>query len=230
MTDSPAILFHPQPDETGAPVPVFRPTPATAPGTWLDPGARATYSVTEPGRLPESINGVALTHESLGERDWERLMRRYRDFPEPPEPESPKRRTSGVVMVEPDGRIWIVHPTNQFGEVEATFPKGRLEPGLSLLVNALKEGWEESGLVAQPLAYLCDVERTKTVTRYYLARRIAGSPADVGWESQAVTLVPAHALLELLNRPNDRRVLPFLAEALNAANQLRGSLERRKSR
>lgn len=230
MSETPAIFFHPQPDETGAPVPVFRPTPATAPGTWLDPQARATYSVTERARLPKSLNGVAFTHESLGTDDWARFIRLYRDFPEPPEPESPKRRTSGVVMVEPDHRIWIVHPTNQFGDVEATFPKGRLEPGLTLLVNALKECWEESGLVAQPLAYLCDVERTKTVTRYYLARRTAGSPADVSWESQAVTLVPAHGLLALLNRPNDRRILPFLAEALNAANQPHGSGKPHKSR
>ena len=67
--------------------------------------------------------------------------------------------------IEPDRRIWLVHPTNQFGGVEATFPKGRLEPGLTLAANAVKEGWEESGLDARPLEWLCDIERTKTITR-----------------------------------------------------------------
>ena len=127
---------------------------------------------------------------------------------EPPFPATDKRRTSGLVIIEPDRRIWLVHPTNQFGRVEATFPKGRLEPGLTLAANAVKEGWEESGLDARPLEWLCDIERTKTITRYYLAFRAAGTPADMGWESQAVQLAA------FLNRPNDRKVLPALQTAL----------------
>lgn len=211
-----ALYFHPAPDENGDPVPVFSPSRGTAPGTWLHAGEAATWSVTHPTVLPERLNGIPFTHEHLGEADWLRLMKRWRNFPEPPEPESPKRRTSGLVILEPDGRIWLAHPTNQFGGVAATFPKGRLEPGLTLLVNAVKEGWEESGIVAEPLKYLCDIERTKTITRYYLAKRTAGSPADAGWESQAVSLVPAHELLSFLNRPNDRKVIPFIALALRA--------------
>ncbi len=215
-----ALYFHPARDENGDPVPVFSPTSGSAPGTWLNPDEAATWSVTHPGILPERLNGIPFTHEEMGENDWRALMKRCRKFPEPPEPESPKRRTSGLVIIEPDQRIWLAHPTNQFGDVEATFPKGRLEPGLSLVVNAVKEGWEESGIVAEPLSYLCDIERTKTITRYYLARRTAGSPKDAGWESQAVSLVPPHELLHFLNRPNDRKVLPFIALALRSRSGL----------
>ena len=202
------------------PGPRLSPTSGSAPGTWLNPDEAATWSVTHPGILPERLNGIPFTHEELGEDDWRALMKRCRKFPEPPEPESPKRRTSGLVIIESDQRIWLAHPTNQFGDVEATFPKGRLEPGLSLVVNAVKEGWEESGIVAEPLSYLCDIERTKTITRYYLARRTAGSPKDAGWESQAVSLVPPHELLHFLNRPNDRKVLPFIALALRSRSGL----------
>lgn len=199
-------LFHPQPGELGEKVPVTHPSRSGPVSAWQDPSAPATFSLTDPVELPPSINGIAFTHEHLGEADWERMMGTFAGRPEPPEPASPKRRTSGLVIAEPDGRFWLVHPTNQFGGVEATFPKGRLEPGLSLIVNAVKEAWEESGILADPGQYLCDVERTKTITRYYMARRIAGTPADAGWESQAVSLVPAAELLHFLNRPNDRKV------------------------
>ena len=209
-------VLHPQLDENGLPVEVSRPAASGPVSDWTNPSRAATYSITDPVELPRSLNGVAFTRESLGASDWARLMVRYADFEEPAFPKTEKRRTSGMVVLESDGRIWLAHPTNQFCGVEATFPKGRLEPGLSLVVNAVKECWEESGLVAEPLQWLCDVERTKTMTRYYLARRTGGSPVGMGWESQAVSLVPVGELEDFLNRPNDRKVLPSLKEALGA--------------
>lgn len=210
---SASVVLHPFPDENGLPVVIEHPSRSTSPASWCDPSEAATVAVTETAGLPKSLNGLAFTRETLGEEDWARMMRSPIKLlePEPKFPQTEKRRTSGLVIGEPDGRFWLVHPTNAFGGVEATFPKGRLEPELSLLVNAVKEGWEESGILAEPLCWLCDIDRTKTVTRYYIARRIAGSPAAAGWESQAVSLVPPNRLLEFLNRPNDRRVLPALA-------------------
>ena len=164
--------------------------------------------------LPAVLNGIALTHAPFECLDWVRFAHELPAVAEPPFPATDKRRTSGLVIIEPDRRIWLVHPTNQFGGVEATFPKGRLEPGLTLAANAVKEGWEESGLDARPLEWLCDIERTKTITRYYLAFRAAGTPDDMGWERQAVSLVPADQLAAFLNRPNDRKVLPALQTAL----------------
>ena len=216
------FVFHPQLDENGQPVIVSSPTPAGPAGNWLDSALAATLSITEPGDLPASLNGIPFSHVKFTDRDWVRFLRRYEDWPDQPEPRTSKRLTSGLVIAEPDGRFWLVHPTNRFGGVEATFPKGRLEPGLSLVVNAIKEGWEESGILAEPLGWLCDVDRTKTVTRYYMARRVAGSPVDAGWESQAVSLVPASTLLEYLNRPNDRKILPAIA-AWRARAQRRAS-------
>lgn len=204
-------IYHPRPGELGERVAVCEPSRSGPPEAWRNPAAAATCSITDPVGLPLGLNGIPFTHETLGDEDWKRLMKRYADRPEPPLPKTEKRLTSGLVIAEPDGRFWLVHPTNRFADVAATFPKGRLEPGLTLRVNAVKEAWEESGLVCDPVEYLCDIERTKTVTRYYWARRLAGSPADAGWESQAVSLVPASALLDFLNRPNDRRILPFIA-------------------
>jgi len=121
-----------------------------------------------------------------------------------------KRAAAGVVVREPDGRLWLVAPSNRFGGYEATFPKGRVEPGMPLQATAIREAWEESGLLVEPTAWLGDFSRTQTYTRFYLARRVGGHPADMGWESQAVHLVtPAHAV-RLLNRATDHAVLAAL--------------------
>ena len=203
--------YHPQPDEKGAPCLVEQPTAPTDEASWLNSGAYATFSATHGGMLPEVLNGVPFTKETLGGKMLSRLLKRYAHFSEPPLPATKKRLTSGLVIAEPDGRFWLVHPTNRYAGVAATFRKGRLDAGLTLVVNAVKESWEESGLIAEPVAWLCDIDRTKTVTRYYIAKRTGGTPENVGWESQAVSLVPADALLDFLNRPNDLKILPYLA-------------------
>lgn len=124
-----ALYFHPAPDENGDPVPVFSPIVGSAPEAWLKSDDAATWSVTHPGILPERLNGIPFTHEKLGEADWRALMKRYRKFPEPEEPESPKRRTSGLVIRESDGRIWLAHPTNQFGGRRGHLPEGTARAG-----------------------------------------------------------------------------------------------------
>jgi 8-oxo-dGTP pyrophosphatase MutT (NUDIX family) len=116
---------------------------------------------------------------------------------------------AGVVIREPDGRIWVVCPTNQFGGHEVTFPKGRLD-GKSLQATALCEAFEESGLRVRLIRHLVDVRRTQTYTRYYLAERAGGSPADMGWESQCVMLVPGDLLASLDLAPTDRQVIKAL--------------------
>lgn len=70
------------------------------------------------------------------------------------------------------------------------------------------EAHEESGLQVRLVRHLVDVKR-KSYTRYYLAER-AGNPADMGWESQAVMLVPLEQLPKVLNSPNDRPILEAL--------------------
>jgi len=106
--------------------------------------------------------------------------------------------------------VWLVAPSNGFGGYSATFPKGRLDPGTSLHCASVREAFEESGLQARVEAFLLDVRRTLTYTRYYIARRVGGSPAAMGWESQAVHLVPLAQLREVAVHPNDAPVIAAL--------------------
>lgn len=214
-----APTLHPQPDENGNPLLIEAPSAPSDAAAWLDPDASATYSATHGGALPAALNDVAFTSEKFEGKAVKAAMMRLAKFREPPLPVTQKRFTSGLVVAEPDGRFWVVPPSNRYAGADATFPKGRLDAGLTLVVNAMKETWEESGLIAEPVCWLCDIDRTKTVTRYYMARRTGGTPKNVGWESQAVSLVPAEALLEFLNRPNDRKILPFLAHWRAAAQR-----------
>jgi ADP-ribose pyrophosphatase YjhB (NUDIX family) len=122
-------------------------------------------------------------------------------------------RAAGVVVREPDGRVWLVAPSNAFGGYQATFPKGTLTDGLSAQATALKEAYEESGLKVRLLKHLIDVTRTRSVSRYYLAERTGGNPADMDWESQAVLLVPPDQLLAQLNSPYDHAIVAALGKA-----------------
>ena len=89
------------------------------------------------------------------------------------------KKAAGAVIREPDGRLWIVAPSNQFACYQATFPKGTMS-GLSAQATALVKAWEESGLQVRLIKHLVDANRTQCYTRYYLAERVSGSPADMG--------------------------------------------------
>lgn len=62
--------------------------------------------------------------------------------------------------------------------------------------------------------FLVDTKRSTTYTRYYMAERVSGNPADMGWESQAVLLAPVPALFGLLTNANDLPVLRALQDWL----------------
>lgn len=148
---------------------------------------------------------------------WERLAEAsFLDEP-PFEASIGKKAASGAVVIEKDGRTWVVSPTNQFGGYSNTFPKGKIDPRkkLSLQANALKEVYEEAGLHVELIDFLCDSERDTSTTRYYLARRIGGNPADMGWESQAVHLVPHSQLMRVISHENDAQVLRALNEKVS---------------
>jgi len=70
--------------------------------------------------------------------------------------------------------------------------------------------FEESGLQVELTGFLCDSIRSTSVTRYYTARRLGGSPAEMGWESQAVHLVPMSMLAGFDLHPNDQSVIKAL--------------------
>ena len=81
---------------------------------------------------------------------------------------------------------------------------------LDLRVTAVKEAFEETGLRVELVGHLLDVRRSTSHTRYYLARRLGGTPAAMGWESQAVHLAPLAQAKALLNRAVDHPLVDRL--------------------
>lgn len=197
-------LFHPRPDDAGKPVPIAKPhTPSPLPA-WSD--ALAVVCAVPDGFVPAALNGIALApwaEAPVADSGWERLAADTSlnqptfDCPAGLKP------ASGALVVEPDGRAWCIAPTNGFGGHEFTLPKGRTD-GRSLAATALVEVFEESGLRVRLIAFLCDVPRKMTYTRFFLAERIGGSPADLTWESQAAVLAPKADLRAMLTHPGDQ--------------------------
>jgi 8-oxo-dGTP pyrophosphatase MutT (NUDIX family) len=209
---NPLAQKHPKKDEDGNDAYVREPSYPTGSDTWDDPSAIATW--IPGGKAPESLNGVKLQawkdHPRTDE-EWAEVAGQDQSLWEPPFPKG-KAPAAGVVIEEPDGRVWIIHPSNEFGGYKATWPKGHVDSEDSLQSTAIREAFEESGLKVQITGYLDDVHRTTTTARYYTAKRVGGTPTDCGWETQAVSLVPRSLLYHVLNRDTDHG----LAEALGA--------------
>lgn len=118
-----------------------------------------------------------------------------------------KKVSTGVIIQEADGRLWVYEPKDHFGGYEHTFAKGGLEAGLTMQQNAIKEAFEETGLYVKINGYVGDYEKSTSLTRYYRAERIAGSPALAGWEADNVKLIPADKLKAFLNKDIDKQIL-----------------------
>ena len=203
-------MFHPQPQPNGQPVKLHHPSSPTPPGTWEDWQAVATF--VPGGPVSERLNDLPLVamRARRDEIAWSTLAQDH-TFDEPAFTPPPGLKASaGAVVVEPQGRVWVVHPTNGFGGYLTTFPKGRVATGVSLRETAVREVDEETGLAVELMGFLVDSPRSTSYTRYYLARRRAGSPADMGWESQAVSLVPVRQLRDFLNRSVDKAIASAL--------------------
>ncbi len=201
---------HPKRRPNGDKVTIHQPSQPSHADAWQAADAIATF--VPGGATPAAINGIAVKPISRPRElpKWTDLAQAS-GFAEPEfQPPSGLKPAAGAVVIEPDSRVWIVHPTNAFGGYRATFPKGTVDPGVGLRETALREVFEESGLLVELLAWLTDSHRTRSCTRYYLARRVGGSPADMGWESQAVSLAPKAQLPRLLNQPVDLAIVHAL--------------------
>jgi 8-oxo-dGTP pyrophosphatase MutT (NUDIX family) len=205
------MIYHPRRDDNGKKVPIHNPSKPTPLTTWGHP---SEVSVVVPdGEMPEELNGIPFmewTRAPEGDGDWERLATQTAMDEPPFSLPKDKKPAAGVVVEELDGRLWLVAPSNGFGGYTATFPKGTVEAGSSRQATALREALEEAGLQVEITGFLADVERSTSYTRYYRARRLGGNPALMGWESQAVMLVPINKLGDYLTNPYDIPVLYVL--------------------
>lgn len=221
---------HPKADDAGNPVTVHFPTQPSPRATWSDRKAVATFA---PGSsVPKTLNGIPVASWTppTTKAGWNAVEGQMKGA-EPPLPAAfdyqgkPKRPGAGVVIQEPDGRVWVVEPTNHFGGYEHSFPKGGTEPGIKRLqANAIKEAWEESGLKVEITGILGDYEGDTSVARYYTARRVGGSPADAGWETQGVKLVPPMQLGKHLNRMRDKQIaIDLITSTVAKADSMRAA-------
>lgn len=205
---------HPEFDDNGNRVVIEHPSTPSAIASWVDPDATAVF--VPGGNVPAEINGIPLVPwedapETAGGWSFvDGVNDKVTDEPiiTPPG----MRQSSGVVIREKDGRVWLVAPTNAFGGYKNTFPKGGIDEGLTPQQTAIKECFEESGLQVRITGLVGEFARTTSVTRFYFAERVGGDPSACGWETQAVSLVPKGDLYKYLNMYTDREV----AEAIGA--------------
>lgn len=198
------MTLHPKPRRPGQSIEITQPHSDSPAEHWADPTRVA--AVTPEGAMPPALNGIPFSlwadaPESTA--DWVQVAGQAAISEPPFEVPEGMRSAAGVVILETDGRVWLVSPSNRFAGYTNTFPKGTQDEGLPLQATAIKEAFEESGLRAAITGHLLDVTRSASHTRYYLAQRVAGNPAEMGWESQAVHLVPRVRLPEFLTNPND---------------------------
>jgi 8-oxo-dGTP pyrophosphatase MutT (NUDIX family) len=129
------------------------------------------------------------------------------------EPEA-RVSASGVILVEPDGRIWIRKVANNYGGYIYSFAKGRIEKGYTIQQNAIKETFEETGFVSRINSWLTDIQGDTSVTRFYLGSRIGGHPSFFGQqdlvETEFIVLTDKANAMKLLNKDRDKQVLSML--------------------
>jgi len=208
--------YHPCLNDHGQLVLITKPSESTKSETWLDPDATATISVLDASALPDELNGVKFapwTDVPKTLSGWAAVSGQAIEN-EPSMKVQPGMHTSaGCIIVESDARVWVVHPTNRFGGYQASFAKGRIEKGVSLQAQAIKEAYEEAGLQVALTSFFKDVARSTSISRYYWARRVGGTPAAAGWESQAVSLVPKSKLKSFLDQAVDKKMADGIAES-----------------
>lgn len=185
--------------------------------------AESTVVIPAGGNLPvKELNGVKFK-AWRPPADWAAVDGQV-DLDEPAfEPPQGKQPASGVVIHEPDGRTWVVQPKGGYGGYEGTFPKGRLDKGLSMQANAIKEAYEESGLKVRITGFAGDHTGDVTHTRYYHAERESGDPTQHDDETEGVVLAPADKVGGFLNRKRDRAVLGMDEAAFEESKHPRDS-------
>ena len=157
-----------------------------------------------------SMEGRDLNGVPLGEMVFDPHDVADVDVGEPPMPDTKKSQSAGVLITEEDGRVWLYEPANHFGGYSTTISKGRVEKGDTVQQAALREAYEELGLVAEITGYLGDYEGSVTNTRLYKGKRIGGAPWEHDFESAEVRLVTPETAATLFNTERDQMILADL--------------------
>ncbi|MEH6499224.1 MAG: NUDIX hydrolase [Pseudoalteromonas distincta] len=209
--------IHPRKHYSGREIVIQKPSTGSNEGQWI--ALEGTVTVVPDGPLPSNIHGIPVIpwlSAPSSDDGWNSYAASQDDFSEPPMVvQENKRSAAGAIIIEVNGWVWLAHPTNQFAGYEATFPKGTVDQEYSLRATAIKECYEETGLQIRLFAWLGDFHRSASFTRMYLAERIGGHPADMGWETQAVSLVPPGHLLTVANSRWDQPVINAILNFLS---------------
>ena len=133
---SPQPTFHPRPNYEGKPVKIALPDTPTPLESW---GNAAVASIAIPDQpMPAMLNGISLVHwrGAPGSAAGWNALAAQNPISEPAfaVPSGLKAATGAIVM-EPDGRVWLVAPTNRFGGYRHTFPKGTMSGATVSLVE-----------------------------------------------------------------------------------------------
>ncbi|MBN3804816.1 NUDIX hydrolase [Paraburkholderia sp. Ac-20336] len=219
--------IHPSPKSAGIYAVIDHPSEPTSGAQWWRPDATVVVVPGSRQTMPAELHGIGFgaVQAPRDAHGWKRFATRLTGkFNEPAFAQSAGRKSgAGAIVIEKDGRVWVVEPTNHFGDYHQTFPKGQCEPTLDFRETAIKEVFEETGLHVELTGYLGDYQRDTSKTRYYIAKRVGGTPVQMSWESQSVRLAPLTALADLLNRDVDRSILADLTRLFHPRKDERGN-------
>jgi 8-oxo-(d)GTP phosphatase len=131
--------------------------------------------------------------------------------PDHPDPQQPDIVSAGVVVTRKGGEVLLVHRPRYD---DWSFPKGKLEPGESTPVAAVREAAEETGLrvrLGPPLAAQEYPVGTKSKVVHYWAARVVGhddvSSYRPNEEIDDVRWCPRENAADLLSYSRDRETL-----------------------
>ncbi len=138
---------------------------------------------------------------------------------------------AGAVVIEPDGRVWVIAPNNKFGGYVNTWVKGGVEGDASTALTAVREVREETGIGVELDGFLGDYPNKEgtSISRMYVAHRVGGGPLYVSTpkETYKVKLMnPEQAKANLIRtsgHPDPRDQL-ILTDALAKVNGKAGDL------
>jgi 8-oxo-dGTP pyrophosphatase MutT (NUDIX family) len=143
-------------------------------------------------------------------------------------PEAPKEKwvSAGCVVLpslHPDDLnfVYVIKPSNNYGPW--SFPKGRIDQGETATQAARREVQEEAGLVVSilPGGYLGKGVGRFSITHYYVAVQVGGSPGPQDHEVEEVRLVSFEQAWKLFKSSGNNRDVDILQKAWKFTERFR---------